>query len=165
MPLRWEKSPYEVGHAIGKSCDQVGKDTNGNIVANDGSVFDKISQAINSSYALLKEAHYMSEDDGIDIVTMVIPCLVIPDNRLWNVVYDSSGNILRGPSVEPNIEYYIDKSWLIGKDTNEKKRYWLSHLEIAQISNLSLLIQKYTNLETLTDSKSLFKYRLDSQMH
>ncbi|MCG8553399.1 MAG: hypothetical protein MI799_23590 [Desulfobacterales bacterium] len=155
IPIYGDDSPYPVGGATGKSCDQVGMNNNNEIVANDSSVFDKISQSINAAYSLLKNAHYASDDKDHIFITLVLPILVVPDDRLWNVTYDVDGNIISEPSKIPNCEYYIDKSWLLGGERERKTRYNLSHLEIVQLGHLEQLIKKYTDLEILSDKNLL----------
>lgn len=63
IPLVDDNSPYVKLDPVGKSCDQVGRRAtqNAELIGSDGDVFDKISQAINAGYELIKEAHYASE--------------------------------------------------------------------------------------------------------
>lgn len=156
VPLNNTDSPYEQLNAVGKSSDQVGRAAhNSDLISNDGDVFDKISQAINASYDLIKEAHYAAEEN-FDVVTLVIPVLVIPNDRLWTVWYKRTGEVGREPTLEGNIEYYIDKSWLTGQATNEyQQKYYLSHLEIVQIDSIHQLIEKYTKIPSISSSHEL----------
>jgi hypothetical protein len=156
VPLENADSPYEKLTAVGKSSDQVGRAAhNSDLISNDGDVFDKISQAINASYDLIKEAHYAAEEKT-DVVTLVIPILVIPNDRLWSVWYKRTGQIEREPTLDGNVEYYIDKSWLTGQSTNEyQQRYYLSHLEIVQIDSIREMIEKYTKIPSTRSSHEL----------
>ncbi|WP_200383182.1 hypothetical protein [Thiococcus pfennigii] len=164
VPLEGDNCPYEKLTAVGKSTDQVGrKESQGSdLVGNDGDVFDKISQAINSSYDLLEEAHYASTKEK-DVVSLVIPVLVVPDNRIWSVCYKRTGEIEREPTLENNLEYYIGKSWLVGNSPNEyQRRYYLSHLEVVQIGSLFEMVNKYTTLTSISSFNELNMNRLQA---
>lgn len=157
IPLTGIHSPYEVLGAVGKSTDQIGRrDTqNQEVIGNDGDVFEKISQAINSAYDLISFAHYSASKE-IVVATVVIPVLVVPDDCIWSVWYKRDGSVEREPTLEPNIEYYIDKSWLVGDEKNEyQRRYYLSHLEIVQFNGIRDMLKKYTESEALKSSKNL----------
>lgn len=162
VPLDGSDSPYEVLMAVGKSCDQIGRRATqaAEITGNDGDVFEKISQAINAGYDLIKEAHYSAEK-GIEVVTLVVPVLVVPNDRIWTVWYKRTGEIEREPVKEGNVEYYLNKSWLVGDSSSEyQRRYCLSHLEIVQIQGIAEMINKYTKLSALASSIKLNEQKL-----
>ena len=162
VPLYEVDSPYEKLMAVGKSCDQVGRrDTQAaEVIGNDGDVFEKISQAINAGYDLIEEAHYAAEKN-IDVVTIVVPVLVIPNERVWSVWYKRTGEIEREPTKESNIEYYLGKSWLVGDPSQEyERRYFLSHLEITQIQSLADMVSKYTQLSAFASRDKLNGHKL-----
>lgn len=156
VPLNNTDSPYAKLDPVGKSSDQVGRAAhNSNLISNGGDVFDKISQAINASYDLIREAHY-SAKEKIDVVTLIIPVLVTPNDRLWTVWYKLNGGIEREPTLEGNIQYYIDKSWLTEQSSNEyQQRYYLSHLEIVQIDSIHEMIEKYAKTPSTSSSHEL----------
>ncbi|MFC1751425.1 hypothetical protein ACFL2V_21845 [Pseudomonadota bacterium] len=165
-PVRLEDDDclYRQLDPVGKACDQVGRKANSQspeIVGNDGDVFDKISQAINSGYDLLTSAHYLATKES-DVVTIVVPVLVVADNRLWTVWYNRTGEIEQEPTKEKNVEYYIDKSWLIG-DPNEESQveYSMSHLEIVEIRALAELIEKYISMSALDSARYLMSRKHD----
>jgi hypothetical protein len=146
--LSGDKSPYRKRQAVGKSLVQLGRRVHDRqLTGNDSEVFDKMSQALNASYDLIEEAHYAA-GDGVNVISAVVPVIVVPDNRIWTVHYNHKGEIERGPTIEGNVEYYIDKSWNI--IDFGPRWYNLSHLEIVQISHLSEMIKKYTQLKNLT---------------
>jgi len=75
---------YPKGEFVAKSTDQIGRNQHDSkIVSNDSNVFDKISQAINSSIDLIAEAHYLDTDISPAYMTLVCPVLVVPDATLW----------------------------------------------------------------------------------
>lgn len=162
IPLEENDSPYKLLDAVGKSCDQVGrKDSHlGEVIGNDGDVFDKISQAINAAHDLVKDAHYDAEN-GLDVITLVIPVLVVPNEKIWSVWYTQTGEIEREPTLEKNIEYYLNKGWLIGNPMHEyQRRYYLSHLEIVQVGYLSEMVEKYITMPILNSLDELMTKKL-----
>ncbi len=162
VSLEGTETPYEHRIAVGKSCDQIGRRATqaAEITGNDGDVFEKISQAINAGYDLLREAHYAA-DKSVDVVTVVVPVLVVPDDRIWTVWYKQTGEVEREPTKEGNIEYYLDKSWLVGDSSNEYQiRYYLSHLEIVQIQAIADMINKYTQLSAFASRSELNEIKL-----
>lgn len=161
VPLSNDDCPYEKLMAVGKSSDQVGRKLDkSEITGNDGDVFEKISQAINSAYDLIKEAHYAA-DKNTDVASIVLPVLVVPNERVWSIWYKRNGEIEREPTIESNIEYYIDKSWLVGHPPSEfKKRFFLSHLEIVQIDGIQEMLNKYERLSCISSFEDLCQKKL-----
>jgi hypothetical protein len=81
---------YLKNEFVAKSADQVGRARDNTIVATDGGVFEKISQAINASEDLISEAYYLESAEE-DRYTLVCPVLIIPDSTLWQVNYSDDG--------------------------------------------------------------------------
>ncbi|MDM8541087.1 hypothetical protein QUF90_08360 [Desulfococcaceae bacterium HSG9] len=139
-------SLYKKDEFVAKSIDQVGRTANG-ITSNDGSVFEKINQAIHSAYDLIAKAHY--KDQGIDgKVELVLPVLVIPDDRLWVVKYDQEGNMLGNIELCNHLTQYVGQKWKVGYvgDNylfNDFAWYTLSHLEIITVSSLKSILENY----------------------
>lgn len=161
--IEGDKCPYGKLDPVGKSCDQVGRraSQNGELIGNDADVFSKISQAINSSYDLVKQGHYASKTDT-DVVTIVVPVLVVPDERLWTVWYNKSGGIEQEPKLASNIEYFLEKKWVVGNPSFEYQIiYSISHMEIVQLSGIENMVQKYCNNETITTKDGLIKSKRD----
>ena len=162
VPIKGIQSGYEELNPVGKNCDQVGRKAfeNNAIIGNDADVYDKISQAINASYDLIKRAHYAA-NKAIDVFTMVVPVLVVPNDRIWAVEYKKSGEIETPPEPVGNVEYYINKSWVVRDNIIKdfQRRYCLSHLEIVQLDNLPEMINKYTKLEIATSAIRLKEIR------
>lgn len=145
--LRGDDCVYGTKDPVGKSCDQVGRrdDNKSEVVGSDGDVFEKISQAINSSYDLIRSSHYAA-DENETIVSNVVPVLVVPEGRLWTVWYDNSGEIVEGPAPVSTASYFIGKSWSVKGHTNTQY-YRLSHLEIVELGHLSELVKKHADQE------------------
>jgi len=136
-------SLYEKKQFVAKSADQVGKrNDNGEITSTDGEVFDKISQAINSSIDLITEAHYLHTDISPAYHTLVCPLLVIPDSSLWQAKYSDTGEQIEEPEQINHVSYYIGKEWTVG-DKIHSLNYTLSHLEIVTFSEIQNFVEKY----------------------
>jgi len=144
-------SLYLSNSYVAKSLDQVGKNQNG-IISHDSSVFDKMSQAINSAYDLVARAHSETSADK-EKATIVLPILVVPSGRLWQVIYDNDGSIARGPEMTNHISYYVGQSWRVGYYNSTMPGYsdlvWykLSHLEIITFSDLDTILNDYFKTE------------------
>lgn len=163
ISIEGDKCPYGRLDPVGKSCDQVGRRASQNeeLIGNDADVFDKISQAINSSYDLVEQGHYASEKD-VDVVTLVVPVLVVPDERIWTIWYNHSGGIEQESTLASNIEYFLEKNWLVGNPPNEYQiNYCLSHMEIVQLSAIENMVEKYCNNRTITTKDGLIKSKLN----
>ncbi len=136
-------SLYKKNQFVAKSADQVGKrNDNSEITSTDGEVFDKISQAINSSIDLITEAHYLDTNISPAYLTLVCPVLVIPDSSLWQAKYSDTGEQIGEPEQINHVSYYIGKDWTVG-DKNHSLNYTLSHLEIVTFSEIQNFVGKY----------------------
>jgi hypothetical protein len=135
-------SLYPKKHFVAKAVDQIGKRPDGEITSNDGEVFDKISQAINSSIDLIYEAPYLDTDIHPVYLTFVCPVLVVPDSSLWQVKYSNDGEQIGEPEQIRHISYYIGKEWTVNGGL-QPLTYTLSHLEIVTYSEIQNFVEKY----------------------
>ncbi|MBD3669279.1 MAG: hypothetical protein HUJ29_00770 [Gammaproteobacteria bacterium] len=162
--LRNSDSPYKANEFVSKSCDQVGKKKSGTyheVIGTDSDVFEKISQAINSAYDLIATAHYCAEriHNEYDCISIVLPILVVPENRLWTIDYNQSGDILKDPIQNSRASYYIGKAWTIGDfEKGSSSTYGLSHLEVVTPSELDNLISDYLSLQATSSSEEVERY-------
>lgn len=139
-----KKSLYKESEYVAKSSDQVGRHIqNGLIIASDGSVFEKISQAINSAKDLIYEAYSLDTKGGKSYVTFVCPVLVVPDSVLWQINYSDDGAMDGSPHQVNHVSYYIGKEWTHIIYPNGPISYTLSHLEIITFSQIKPLIENY----------------------
>jgi hypothetical protein len=125
---------YIEGELVAKSRAQVGRDNNG-IKSNDGEVFDKISQAINSAHDLVNDCYFKGEETQ-EYYTYIIPVLVIPDGKLWQISYDRNGKSIGEPEQITAISHYIGQPWTV------EVTYTISHLEIVTLSGLENFVRK-----------------------
>ena len=144
-------SMYSEGEYVAKSVDQVGRTANG-IVSNDGSVFEKINQALHSAYDLISSAHYERTQDS-ERVSIILPTLVVPDDRLWIIKYENDGSRICDPELLDHITLFVGQSWRVGYENtkdpmfNDLAWYTLSHLEIIAISSLPKVFNEYFDPE------------------
>lgn len=131
------ESLYRDGESVGKSCDQVGLSSSGELVGGDRDVFEKVSQAIASSHDLIRQACY-SGTDHHDEYHLVVPMLVVPDGRLWVVDYNAESGKPSTPRLADRIEYYLDKDWLVeGNEYRYGFRAYTSHMEIVTMGSVA----------------------------
>lgn len=128
------ESAYRPGEPVGKKTDQVTRKQRG-FVHSDSAVFDKVSQSINSARDLVAETGTLVVTG--DTLLAVVPILVVPDGRLWQVDYARDGAIATPPRLVSAASLYLNHRWLI---TNYNLQYTLSHLEIVQLSGLEPLL-------------------------
>lgn len=130
-------SIYQPHEFVAKKIDQVGRANNGAMIGNDGSIFEKISQAASSAYGLIEESTRIRET----AVHSIIPILVIPDNTLWQVDYTETGKQIGKPRKASRCNFFIDQTWPV-KYYNGEIDYTLSHLEITAISELENTVKE-----------------------
>lgn len=139
--------PYSPTRPVAKSCDQIGRQkSDGKITGSDSSVFDKISQAINSSFGMVNHCYNTGFRD-VPVISCVVPVLVVPDSRLWTVEYASDGSISGDPLAAQNVEYFVNKHFYFDRYDN----FDVSHLEIVEFSALEDLLEKYRFLRHVDD--------------
>jgi hypothetical protein len=133
---------YPEGEYVAKSADQIGRRSDKTIVANDGGVFEKISQAINSARDLVSAANDLAADEKKEFLTFVCPVLVIPDSTLWRVSYSDDGARTGQPEPVGHVTYFIGKEWSVGANL-QSLSYSISHLEILTFSEISNFVTQY----------------------
>jgi hypothetical protein len=146
--LQNSESLYPENGIVAKSIDQVGRGAVG-IISNDGSVFEKINQALHSAYDLIEQSHY-NNSDSVENSSLILPILVIPDSRLWVVEYNEHGLQLGVPKLANSISYFVGQSWRVGHVGERHINsvwYNMSHLEIVSFSHLESFLNSYFNPE------------------
>ena len=159
-----EDQLYTTGSPVGKSCDQVGRaESGGEIFKSDTDIFEKISQSINGSFNLVK-SHFYDKVKEKDVISLIIPILIVADDSLWSIKYDSNGNVNPDPHKMSYISYFINKNWLLKGNRGALERYGLSHLEIIERGYFSTFWESLLNNSMLSDKKmqELIGQKLDS---
>lgn len=137
LRLRKEHSFYKPGEYVGKSCSQVGRAISGELTGNDAEVYDKWYQAIHSAHDLVDRANEDWEsNDQKACVTLVLPVLVVPNDRLWGINYQSDGTRAGDPEPIDRVSLYIDK-FVASSDRFSGISANFSHLEILTENGLT----------------------------
>lgn len=145
LKLNNQISTYKSGCFVGKSMDQVGVAPNDEIKAGDGLVFEKMSQAINSAFELIDNAHRSDRFETTeDIFHGVIPLLVVPNDMLWEIRYNMDGSTSGEPRQVNHISYLINQYWRVGYETNWMW-YLMSHIDIVTIAGLEAFMEDHFN--------------------
>jgi hypothetical protein len=143
-------SIYRLGELVGKSSAQVGrkKQKAAEFYDSDNDVYRKWAQAISSAQDLTDRACYDGEREGKDCFSIVMPVLVVPNERLWVAEFDANGSKLSNPRLIERCPYYIDKSYF-GGDRMHGFSYQISHLEFVTRDGLEKLIGDLFGADTV----------------
>jgi hypothetical protein len=99
----------------------------GELVSDDALTFDKMSQAINSSHDLVRELVTKKSPPNRRVI---VPLLVVPAGRLWQVEYRWDGAILNGPRQVKEATLFLNHALLVQGPVGGPVTYRLSHLQI-----------------------------------
>lgn len=140
---------YSINTFIGKSCARVGRLPTGEITSNDSEIYDKWSQAVSSAYRLLEETleeiEASPDNTGLNVI---LPVLIVPDERLWFAEYDDKGILVRPPAHTDRCQYYLGKNYYV-KEVFHGFNYGISHLEIMTTSGLKKFLDDEGKWETI----------------
>lgn len=144
-------SIYPLNAHVGKSFDQVGYVSDGGsqsspdrFAANDFEVFDKYSQSLSSSFSLLEYSYQQGGlvwGRGIEVVSVVVPIIVVPDGTLWAMDYGSCSPLKSEPSQVDHVSFFVAKDWRVA----DSAWFCISHIEFICISALDTLISKLSS--------------------
>lgn len=139
LRLRNKCSFYPPNEYVGKACSQVGRLLNDDLTGNDAEVYDKWYQAIHSAHDLVDRANedWKTNDKKV-CVTLVLPILVVPNDRLWRIKYQSDGMRDNNPERIDRATMYIDK-FVASTDRLAGISASFSHLEIVTERGLANL--------------------------
>lgn len=140
-----EHSMYKQGEPIGKSTVQVGRAVDGIISVNDSELYEKWGQCLSSAVDLV-ERIYWDGDKQKTYQSMVIPFVVVPNDRLWIVLYDEDGNRVTEPKPSNRCSCFIDKDYEMGTKL-AGTQMWLSHVEIVTLDGMRSFVQRYLSSE------------------
>jgi hypothetical protein len=131
LRLKGDYRFYPPHEYVGKACSQVGRLLNGDLTGNDAEVYDKWYQAIHSAHDLIDWANedWETNDKGA-CATLVLPILVVPNERLWRIKYRSDGMRESDPERTDRATMYIDK-FVASTDRLAGISASFSHLEIV----------------------------------
>lgn len=133
-------SLYRAGGLVVKDIAQIGRDKSGAIVANDSDVFSKWGQCLASAHALVKRAYDDCRAMTSITRSMVIPILVVPDQRLWAVAYSEDGKRKSEPEPLDRCNMFVNRRYNLGGLSGD---YFVSHMEIMTRSGLIKFIREH----------------------
>ena len=86
------------------------------------------------------EAVESAERDKIAAVTLIVPILVVPNERLWQAFFNEDGRQADSPFWTERCNVYVDRGYSTGwiRPTN----FTVSHIEIATMNGLTSLLQE-----------------------
>ena len=128
-----DSAVYKAGEMVSRKTDQVGRDaTTGKLFSNDEATFEKLQQAINSCRDLVQS--FIGKHSP-PLHRVIVPVLVVPTGRLWQVDYDADGSITTAPRQVNRASHFIDHAWPVGTFVGSIS-YRLSHIEIVTFDAL-----------------------------
>src|ERR1035438_1415248 len=97
---------------VGKNLVLINKDRKR---SPDKDIYEGWSQALSSAVDLVKLACRSAEDTSVsESFTGILPVVVVPNYRLWKVVYDDNGSISADPSQEDACNLYVGNDIEVG---------------------------------------------------
>ena len=147
ISIRGDHSLYKPGAFVGKSTVQVGRALNGSIVSNDNELYDKWSQCLSSTHELVSRTYWDGDEDkDAHFFSSIIPIVVIPNGRLWEMDYDSNGSKLSNPYQKKRCSCFVDKSYEMGTNL-AGTIISISHIEIMTYDGLIEFVGNYLENE------------------
>jgi hypothetical protein len=131
------ETPYRVDALVGKRTDQVSRDKNGLLISDDAATFDKMNQAVSSCRDLVIRNGVVRSP----IDTAIVPLLVVPSGRLWQVGYDAEGNRTSDPAPVERCSLFLDHSWPIDNTIYGPVDFRMSHLEVVCLDALPAWVE------------------------
>jgi hypothetical protein len=132
-----DRARYKSNAPVGKHLDQIanyGDDGVGSIQKRDGGIFDKFSQALSSSVDLVVKA-VASIQGGACLSAAIVPVVVVPDGRLWEIPYSDSGKLLGTPKQLSRVSLLVRHTVKISTPYGAVE-YTISHAEIVTLTGL-----------------------------
>lgn len=132
-------SLYPVGESVGKSSDQIGRlEAKGEIHSGDSGIYNKWSQALSSAHDLVSLIFSDGKLIGRQAASLVLPLVVVPNDRLWCVKYDADGNLISDPELVDRCSFFVNREYSYQLSSG-KKRFVISHLEFVTSNGLLYL--------------------------
>jgi hypothetical protein len=135
LRLKSMHSLYPTGQAVGKSCDQVGRLQHDEITSSDSDIYPKWAQALSSAHDLI----YSTFDEGTRVArqanSLVIPLVVVPNNRLWQVQFDVNGHRISDPEPVEQCSFFVNHAYTY-QLTSHKQEFVISHLQFVTSNGL-----------------------------
>jgi hypothetical protein len=131
--------PYRSRGPVGKACVQVGRDSKGEFQDVGKDIYERWSQSLSSAHELVARASRYDRARGLQF-SVVVPFVVVPDDRLWQVTYDDNGRKTSSPTRVDRVSYYVDHAVSLGAE-QQYIQYRISHVEFVTQRGLESLIK------------------------
>jgi hypothetical protein len=154
---------YPVGGMVGRSTAQVGRNSQGDFVANDSEIYEKWGQAISSLHKVINWLTRRDVGDNgsaVELLGAALPFVVVPDGMLWLAEYSEDGTLVSGPNQVDRIFCVCGKKYSYGSPF--KWDYQISHLEFVTQRGLLEFIEAFLKDDkTVNSTFFASKMRLD----
>jgi hypothetical protein len=139
-PVTGPQSAYRPGEMVGKKTDRVGRDASGTLVSDDKATFEKLNQAVNRCQDLVRE---YALKPSPPLVRAIVPLLVVPKGLLWQVDYDTDGNLKTPPRGVTRASLFLNHAWSADVGMRLTIFFRLSHIELATLDALPGIVDTY----------------------
>jgi hypothetical protein len=132
-------SLYLHGGFVGKSSNRLRRDPKAVVTQGDSDIYDKWAQALSSSYDLIKEAfgRAPTSTEPCEVRSVVLPVVVIPNERLWTAQYGNDGELTSPPKIADECSYYVGRRF-----TDFALPFTVSHIHICTLASLERMIRE-----------------------
>ena len=131
-PVVGNQSAYKPGEMVGKKTDQVGRDSEGSLVSDDSTTFDRFNQAVNSCKDLV---HKFAFNSSLPLNRAIVPVLVVPEGLLYQVDYAADGRTQVLPRRVTRATLFLNHTWSVERNWGPIN-YRLSHIELVTLDAL-----------------------------
>jgi hypothetical protein len=131
---------YQPEEMVAKKTDQIGRDQAGDLFSDDSATFEKLNQALNSSRDVVQSA--ARADAPAPFHMVIVPVLVVPAERLWQIDYGEDGTLLVSPRKVERASLFLDHTWRVAGQFQEYP-YRLSHLEVVTLDGLPKVLEHW----------------------
>lgn len=142
--LRDEESLYRANAPVGKTLARVGRTgDHGKIQSDDADMFERWAQSLASAHDLVHASYWEGVDNAPSIsYVAVIPIVVVPDDRLWMVEFDSNGERKTDPERTTHCSLFVNREYRMAA---EGPAFSVSHVELVTLRGLDAYISDCMN--------------------
>lgn len=144
-PIRFGKNLYQKNEFVGKSLLRVRKDGTQKLkVEFDSDLYDKWSQALQSSVDLVHDAVYLSHrNNSRPACSIVLPMVVVPNGSLWRTEYRPDGFVSGMPEQVEHSEFFVGKEILTDKPIGSVDKVVLTHIHFVTLTGLTKFLSRF----------------------
>jgi hypothetical protein len=140
---------YEEGKFVGKSLLRVKTKRDGTLeTVPSADIYERWSQALSSSVELSESACWFANSGCKRVVSLVLPLVVLPDQSLWAVTYDSAGSIPGDPQPAEECQYFVEKRFTVN---NGRHPFVLTHIHFVTLTGLGSFLSRFWKHQDVWD--------------